>query len=363
MRVVISGCGLVTAVGRSAPASCAAIRAGIARPRRVPYFQAVDEEKQEEIPVTGYPIQGYTEGFNMVGRWLRLARGALRDLLSLPGLPNAEDSRFWQETGLITVTPRPNVARFQNEDGEGEEALRQAFLRPLYNALSLSLSHRHIESIGQGHAGTAEAVRRGMEWLAQGTLDRVLIVAVDSYLDPLTLKWLASSRRLKMETVPTGLSPGEAGACLLLETEPSAARREASARVFLSGAAVGQERNSFFSGEPNTGAALAECIRDVLEQARQKGGFSGDVYSDLNGESWRAMEWGSALVRLAGQVDEPRLHLPCVSVGDVGAASGALSACLAVHELSRGHVRTNHALVVSSSDGGEVGCLSLQTAT
>ncbi|MFL5349704.1 MAG: hypothetical protein ACJ8AT_33320, partial [Hyalangium sp.] len=139
MRVVISGCGLVTAVGRSAPASCAAIRAGIARPRRVSYFQALDEESQEETPVTGYPIHGYTEGFNMVGRWLRLARGAARDLLGTTGLPEAKDTRFWQKTGLITVTPRPNDARFQNEDGEGEEALRKAFLAPLYNALALPL--------------------------------------------------------------------------------------------------------------------------------------------------------------------------------------------------------------------------------
>lgn len=363
MRVVISGCGLVTAVGRSAPASCAAIRAGIARPRRVSYFLAVDEEKQEETPVTGYPIHAYTEGFNMVGRWLRLARGALRDLLSLPDIPDADDSRFWQRTGLITVAPRPNVARFQNEEGEGEEALWQAFLKPLYDAVSLPLSQRHLETMGRGHAGTAEAVQRGMEWLVQGALERVLVVAVDSYLDPLTLQWLASSHRLKTETVPTGLSPGEAGACLLLETEPSATRRGATAPVFLSGAAVGQERNSFLSGEPNTGAALAACIRDALDQGTPGGRFSGDVYSDLNGESWRAMEWGSALVRLAGRVAEPRLHLPCVSVGDVGAASGALGACLAVHELSRGHARTNHALVVSSSESGEVGCLSLQAST
>jgi 3-oxoacyl-[acyl-carrier-protein] synthase-1 len=363
VRVVISGCGLVTAVGRSAPASCAAIRAGIARPSRVSYFHALDEETQEESPITGYPVRGYTEGFNMVGRWLRLARGAARDLLGTPGLPDAKDSRFWQKTGLISVTPRPNDARFQNEDGAGEEALRRAFLTPLYDALALPLSAQHLEVVGQGHAGTATAVQRAVEQLTRAGLERVLIVAVDSYLDPLTFQWLAASRRLKTEAVPTGLSPGEAGACLLLETQPSAARRGAAAPVLVTGIATGQERNSFLSGEPNTGAALAACIREALEEAALQGLFHGEVYSDLNGESWRAMEWGSALVRLAGRVSEPRLHLPCVSVGDVGAASGALGACLAVHELSRGHARTPHALVVSSSEAGAVGCLSLQAAS
>ena len=99
MRVVISACGLVTAVGRSAPAACAAIRAGIARPRRVSYFMALDEETQEETPVTGYPIRGYTEGFNMVGCWLRLARGAVVMEALTPGsaiLWRLDDKDVWK---------------------------------------------------------------------------------------------------------------------------------------------------------------------------------------------------------------------------------------------------------------------------
>lgn len=363
MRVVISGCGLVTPVGRSAPASCAAIRAGIARPRRVSYFQALDEETQEEVPVTGYPVRGYTEGFNMVGRWLRLARGAVRDLLSTSGLPDAADGRFWQKTGLFIVAPRPNDARFQDEEGEGEEALQEALLAPLHDALGLPLSQQHLGVIGQGHAGTAAALHRAKEQLIRGGVERFLVVAVDSYLDPLTLEWLAGSGRLKTEAVPTGLSPGEAGACLLLETQPSAARRGAAAPVLVAGVATGQEKNAFLSGEPSTGEALAACVQNALERSSPGELFSGDVYLDLNGEFWRAMEWGSALVRLAGRVADPRLHLPCVSVGDVGSASGALGACLAVHELSRGHTRTKQALVVSSSEQGEVGCLSLQAVT
>ncbi|MBN1208016.1 MAG: hypothetical protein JXB05_24340 [Myxococcaceae bacterium] len=361
MPVVISGCGLVTAVGRSAPASCAAIRAGIARPRRISYFQAMDEEEQEPVPITGYPIRGYTEGFNIGGCWLRLARGAARDLLRVPGLPGREDARFWQKTGLIAVTAQPHGPRFQEEDqGAAEATLREAFLAPLWDMLELPLSPQHLEIISQGHAGTAAAAKRGLEWLTRGGLERVLIVAVDSYLDPLTLQWLASSRRLKTEVAPTGLSPGEAGACLLLETGASATRREARAPVFLTGVATGLEPNAFLSRKPNTGAALAACLLEALEKAQPTGAFGGDVYSDLNGETWRAMEWGSAQVRLAGRVEEPRLRLPCVSVGETGAASGALGVCLAVHELSRGHTRANHALVISSSDGGEVGCLSLQ---
>jgi 3-oxoacyl-[acyl-carrier-protein] synthase-1 len=291
------------------------------------------------------------------------ARGAIRDLLSASGLPGAGDGRFWQKTGLITVTPRPSGARFQDEEGEEEEALQQAFLAPLYAALALPLSQQHLGVVGQGHAATATAIQRAMELLARGRVERVLIVAADSYLDPLTLEWLAGSGRLKTEAVPTGLSPGEAGACLLLESQPSAERRGAAVPMLVTGIATSQERNSFLSGEPNTGVALAACIRDALDQASVGEVFRGDVYLDLNGESWRAMEWGSALVRLAGRVAEPRLHLPCVSVGDVGAASGALGVCLAVHELSRGHARTNHALVVSSSDSGETGCLSLQAST
>ncbi len=108
--------------------------------------------------------------------------------------------------------------------------------------------------------------------------------------------------------------------------------------------------------------ALAECMREVLERISPSAAFEGAVYLDLNGEQWRAQEWGMAQIRLNPRLREPSVQLTAVTVGDTGAASGALGACLAIHDLTRNHNRSGQALVVSSSHWGNVGCFALHSA-
>ena len=101
MQMVLTGMGLVTSVGRSAPAACAAIRARLSRPRRCTHYRALGEETQEPLAVFGHPIRGYSEGFNGAGLWLRLAWGSVRDLLGSARLPGAGERDFWRRTGLL----------------------------------------------------------------------------------------------------------------------------------------------------------------------------------------------------------------------------------------------------------------------
>ncbi|RKH55507.1 hypothetical protein D7V93_22715 [Corallococcus llansteffanensis] len=360
--MAVSSMGLVTSVGRSAQAACAAIRAGISRPRRCSYYTSLDSETQDTLPITSHPIRAYTEGFGGAGLWMRLARGALTDLLGDPGLPPTSDVGFWRRTGLLAVTASPEGERFQMEEG-GQRSLEEAFLHPLLERLALPLERQHSRLSGVDHAGTALALQGAWRLLSQGACERVLLVAVDSYLDPLTLQWLDGAERLKAGDVPSGLSPGEAGVCLLLEKEDSARRRGAAPLAFVTAVATGREPHSYLRGEVSTGAGLARCVREALETAGLPQPYEGDVFSDLSGETWRAQEWGSAVVRLSEQLGSPRLHLPCVSVGDVGAASGALGLCLATHTLQRGHTRQGSALVLSSSVEGDVGCMVLSNAS
>jgi len=63
------------------------------------------------------------------------------------------------------------------------------------------------------------------------------------------------------------------------------------------------------------------------------------------------------MVRLGQRLMEVRVHVPGVSVGDIGAASGALGVCLALQSFRRRWARRSHSLVVSASDTGEVACV------
>lgn len=358
----ITAMGAVTSVGRSAAAACAAIRAGISRPRPVSHFQELEPDIQETLPLTTHPLHGYTDGFAGMGRWVRLARGCLLDVLGTPGLPPPSDVKFWASTALVMVTPSRDDEVFEMEGNDGLDGIREDCLRPLREALGLSLPDSNVRVMDPGHAGTAAAIRQASGELWRAGFERVLILAIDSLIDPEALRMLGEEGRLKMGSHPVGLMPGEAAVGFLLEQEGSARRRGAAPLALVTGVATAQERNHLYSGHHSQGEALADCIREVLMRGPRPARFNGDLYSDLNGEEWRAREWGTALVRLGEELGEPNVHLPCVSVGDVGAASGALGVCLAVHAFARGHSRTDQALVVSSSPWGSVGCIRLHSA-
>jgi 3-oxoacyl-[acyl-carrier-protein] synthase-1 len=354
---VVTGLGMVSSVGWDALSACAAIRAGLTRPQEAGHFRVLDEEENESVPVLGHPVSGYTDGFNLTGCWIRLASGAFADLLSSAGLPDTQSVSFWSRTTFLAVTPYSNHPRFDDEDGDGVEGLTEGYLLPLLEALGLAVGLASAQVVAFEHAGTAVAIDLALDLLADRRADRVVIVAADSYLDPLTLKWLVSLGRLKTADFPVGLAPGECGACVLLEREDVAERRGAIGLARLSASTLAKEENHYFSEGTNAGGALANCIQAALTDVGTVP-FAGDVFSDLNGEAWRAAEWGYAQVRLSNWLRaDHRLHLPATSVGDTGAASGAVGICSAVHAFRRRCAKTETAIVLSSSDRGDVGCV------
>ncbi|WP_434388723.1 hypothetical protein [Melittangium boletus] len=324
-------------------------------------FPLVDEETQESTELMGHPIHGYTDGFHLMGRWIRLARGCVGNLHEHASVPAASNGHFWARTGLLAVLPAVDSELLLTEPEDDIPAvLRDNYLLPLHRMLGLPIPEANLRLFPSGHVGTSRALKTGLQQLEARDLEQLLVVAVDSLFDPLVLNPLADVGRLKHGDQPTGLMPGEAGVCLLVEREAGARRREVAAESLITAVATRQEVPAFCPGQPNTGEALAACIRDVLEQGLAGGIFQGDVYSDLNGEEWRAREWGGARVRLEQRLSRFHLHLPCNSVGDVGAASGALGVCLASHAMvDRQGAR---ALVISSAVEGAVGGILLQTA-
>jgi 3-oxoacyl-[acyl-carrier-protein] synthase-1 len=214
-----------------------------------------------------------------------------------------------------------------------------------------------------GQAGIAHAVLLAEQWLNEERYERVVILATDSYLDGSSLEWLLAHRRLKTPERPVGLMPGEAGACLLLESQVNARQRKAPLLAIIESTAIGHAPKDPRS--PNPGRAVgedlarvtAQCISSTSLESR----FTGDILIDLNGEDWRAREWGHAQVRLSNMLSErTRPVIPCTSIGDVGAASGAVGACVAVRSFARKYSLSRHTLVLSSSENGDVGAMCLR---
>jgi len=349
---------MISSVGWDAISSCAAIRAGITRPRPVPSFTVLDEETQATVPLRGHPLHGYTEGFGPLARWVRLAQGALDDLLQQRRVPGPEDVNFWRRTRLICITPLLDAERFFEVRQVGADGVKAAYAQLLQGRLLKRIPVQQPRVLNLGHAGLAAALQEAEKGIARAEAERYLLVAVDSYLDVYTLEWLAEHRRLKTGSKPVGLMPGEAGACLLVEAMTSARRRSVPVEAVIESAAVVRSPET---GTPDTtkrGMGLAQAVEAVLQGASAGRPFEGDVIIDLNGEVWRAGAWGHARVRLSEPLGERvRLVTFCASLGEVGAASGAVAVCIATRSLARRYAFGPRCLVVTSSEDGLSGCV------
>lgn len=358
MEIAVTGLGMITAVGNDARATCAAIRAGIARPRELPSMVVLDTETCEESLVVGHPVEGYSEGFALAGAWVRLALGCLDDLARSASLPAPEDATFWARTGLLVVTPAHLVRRF-GEGADDDAALRAAYLERLLELWGRPIPPASAALVSGGKAGVVVAVEQARAALTGQVADRVIVLAADSYLDDLSLSWLSEAARLKSEENPVGLAPGEAAAAFLLELEPAARRRRARVEAFVSSVAAAREERAFLAGETSQGEALGDAIRRCLLEAGGGSAFDGDLVSDLTGEAWRANELACATVRALDLVRGARWVHPASSLGDTGAASGVISVCVAARALARGYARGRRALVVASSEDGLVGAVQV----
>jgi 3-oxoacyl-[acyl-carrier-protein] synthase-1 len=351
-RLAIVALGATTAVGRNAALSAAAIRAGIVRPRPVVDPEILDAETHEPVPIIGHPIRGVTDGFTLFGRWLRMASVAVGDLLL--SLPEAERTPgTWRRTALLLCVCTPDPSVFLADPQETVAAISEQVATALLEELDIAIPPQLIEVLPFGHVAFALGVHQARAYIGRDC-DRVLLVAVDSRLDPLLLENLASQGRIKHAGSPVGFSPGEASVALLL-ARPGTSSRAPAAVIC----------GSFHDLNPrDVSAATDRALTDVCTNALAEAGvdaISGEVYIDLSGEVWRARQWGDALpllhAKLAGDI-----VLPAVSVGDTGAASGALAACLAARAFERGYAKADDAAVISMADNGNVACVVIARA-
>lgn len=350
---MLTGCGVTSSVGRTSAVACAAIRAGLTRPRPLRDLMALDGDSQELVPLVGHPVEPLTEGFSKLGRWLQLARGCLAEVAALSAGP-AETGK---EVVLFLVTRRLD-GEYLDEDlpPEGMAAhVDRELMAPLCEDLGLPCQAADRRLIARGSAGTAEALAEAAALLVERRYRRALVLAVDSWMDPTLIAEATRTRRLKTDANPMGFMPGEAAVALALERKDDAARAGRTALAAIDRTVVRKATSPPLESPEVTGLLLSEAIEEAVAGA----GEVGDLFLDLTGEEWRARQWGTALVRLAPRLTIGRTHLPALSVGDVGAASGALGVCLAAQAFARRWARGSRALVVSSSEWGDLAGMSL----
>ena len=118
---------------------------------------------------------------------------------------------------------------------------------------------------------------------------------------------------------------------------------------------------TIWSEDPSEGSGLSQAIRGTFEQLSDKGVHTGLIINDLNGETYRAKEFGSAATRVLSTMQtEWQLWHPAECIGDTGAASFAIAACVGARSLQKGYAKTENILVCGSSDDGLRGSVYLR---
>jgi len=346
MTLAITGIGMVTPLGLDAWESCASLRAGLSLMQDLDL--TFENELFEDVPLVGCPIPDLTDGMIGVGRATRLAAAALEDLIAKARLDAAVPAR----AGLFIALPpveRPGT----------DPHLAAKLGERLAQWLDLPDLAARTWTCAAGHAGAVEAVIEASRALESGRIGIALVGGVDSLLEPGTLQGLLDGRRLKTEEHVDGLVPGEAAAFFALETPAAARARKAAILATIEGVGLEREPNPIDSDQPSKTEALTAAIRAAW--ARGSGGDATLVVCDLNGESYRAKEFGTVASRVLAAVPY-RLWHPADSIGDTGSASAAVSICVAARALERGYAGAPRALVFAGSDDGRRGAIGLAHA-
>ena len=219
---------------------------------------------------------------------------------------------------------------------------------------------RRVGGRARGRTGVLESFATAGALIARGDTARIVVLVVDSLVDSAAVNWLLESDRIKTDVNPVGLSPGEASCAFLLEDPKAATARNAPVIAYLGAAAVAREPGSFVEDEISQGEALAGVISTVLASAHGAQPFTGAVITDLNGEPWRAHEFGTARARIAPSIwDGGEIIVPVSSTGDAGAATAGVQVAVACQALARGYAGSDSILVTSSDEDGAVGAAVL----
>jgi len=207
-----------------------------------------------------------------------------------------------------------------------------------------------------GHAAGLLALEAGFRKLQQGGLDACVVASVDSYLEPETLEWLESCDQLhgagRLNNA-WGFIPGEGAGALLLMRADTARRFGARLLASVCGTGSAIEAKRIKSAMVCVGEGLTEAFRVALA-ALPNGALVSDVYCDLNGEPYRADEYGFTALRMKEAFVSPSDFIaPADCWGDVAAASGPLQVMLSVIAGLKGYSRGGVSFTWASAEGGE----------
>ena len=358
----VTALGMASALG-DVQTACAAARAGLRRSKELDYFPVFSLADGSVTGAVGHPVSHLTGGFEGRVRRLRLAHAGLADLLRHvpnPGRLSSARSAFYVSLA--------NSARTTDGAEPDDGARQREAQRLLGNAARIAgwPGEPKVAFVTtSGHTGAAEALAAAVTDLRSGRVGTAIVGGIDTLVEEDTLSWLHRTERLKTPNRAVGLEPGEAAAFVVVESEATAAPA-GTVLACIADVKLGNEPRTLRSAGTSVGEGLANAVIAAAPSARPEEEPPPWLLSDHNGESYRAHEWGNAIVRLRARsaaFEALRLWYPAINFGDTGAASGVIAMCVAARAFERGYAPARRVTLTSTGDGPERAAVVMHAAS
>jgi 3-oxoacyl-[acyl-carrier-protein] synthase-1 len=347
VATVITGINCITPVGQNAEMTSASVKEGVGQLEYSEIFFDSENNSVKTACIEGF---GQNDKETPVTFMNRVAKKCLTDFLDITFTDKGSDP---PETICLLIgcatEMRPGMP---------------------FDILSLeeevkNYTHEVItEYVRTGNPSAIHALEKASEIIQKSPETICIIGAIDSLLEPVTLEWFEKDQRLNAESIGRNqsFSPSQAVAFFSVESKQSAIKRNRTLLAEITGCYTAKEPSPFVSGLPSKGEGLTTSVRTVLTENTRKP-FDPEsirhVFCDLNGEYYRAKEWGYAELRCFGNADNNRkLWHPADCMGNAGAASAGVLLTIAAEGLKKKWLEQN-VLVFSSDDHGDCGAVIL----
>jgi 3-oxoacyl-[acyl-carrier-protein] synthase-1 len=344
--VAITATCVLCAGGRGSEQAWATTRAGVSRIGNSHVvdknFDAIQMGLVPEAALPPLPAEIDALGLpSRARRMLRLAAPVLQAVAA-----EAAESPLVVFTGLPQLNPAeaPWLAAFHKLLGQ-------------FADVPIDLAASRV--VPTGRAAALMAIEAGIRALEQGPAQTVIVGGVDTFLDLRLLSQLDAEGRILGPRVMDGFIPGEGAAYLVLK--PQSQATGAGPPILALAATSMPDPGHRYGSEPAKGEGLAKTIELLRASLASPPPPVNTTFAGFNGESFDAKSWGVAHLRHT-DFFTPTMSMqhPASSIGDTGAACGAIMSSLAATALTRGD-RAGPALVWAASDRESRACALIST--
>lgn len=328
LPLAITSVGMVTGVGLSAPATCAAIRCAIDNFQETRFMDNGGEWIMGcEVPLE-QPWRGRT-------KLLKMAAMAIQECLQGNPQLNPKAAPL-----LLCLSEHERKGRVIDDDNQ--------FFLDLQEELQLQF-HEKSRIIAHGHAAAGVALQHARRLFQEFGCSQVLIAATDSLLVGATLAHFEEYERLLTSNHSNGFIPGEAGAALIVE--PYSGHKN---QLICTGLGFGMEKAHVYSEEPLRADGLTAAIKEALDDAGHGESLLEFKITDISGEQYYFKEASLAFSRLdRTKRQEFDIWHPADCVGEVGSVLGLIMIGVLKAACEKTYSKGNHILAHLGDDDGK----------